>query len=133
MEIPSGRQIRNPFYTVEALQQDQHGLHELFNSVLAFWPMGEDALSKETRGSLIEVSEDEKNIQIAIGLRGLAFEDIDVSVRSDILTIRKKNKRKNQPKRRDKFGLMRFLNQLSRLVFNTISRTRIQYINLFRS
>ena len=107
--VPVRREEDNPFYSL------QRSVNQVFDDFMDFGPFAFG--SSLTRFSpQLDVSETDREFQIAAELPGMDEKDVEVSVSNSLLTLRGEKKNEREDKRKDYYRMERSYGMFERRI-----------------
>ncbi|MBD3426840.1 MAG: Hsp20 family protein [Candidatus Omnitrophica bacterium] len=103
--------VWQPFREMENLQSE---MNRLFDLTLGRWPARSTGLMEGAWSPTVDVFESKENVLVKADIPGMKKEDIDISVRGDVLTIKGEKKEETETKDRDHVKTERFYGSFNR-------------------
>lgn len=107
--VPVRREDDNPFYSL------QRSVNQVFDDFLDFGPFAFGS-SMTSFSPQLDVSETDREFQIAAELPGMDEKDVEVSVSNSLLTLRGEKKNEREDKRKDYYRMERFYGMFERAI-----------------
>ncbi|MBD3379712.1 MAG: Hsp20 family protein [Candidatus Omnitrophica bacterium] len=107
------RDVWQPFREMETLQDE---MNRLFDLSLGRWPGRNAGLMESAWSPTVDVFESKDNIMVKADIPGMKKEDIEVSVRDDVLTIRGEKKEEKEAKEKGSVKTERFYGSFNRAI-----------------
>lgn len=112
--VSTGREAEG--YPVDAFQREMNRLFEDFFKGFGVRPAAEDMGSLVGFSPQVNMTEDEKSIQVSAELPGLDEKDIEISLTKDSLTIKGEKKEEAEHKDRETYFMERSFGSFTRVI-----------------
>jgi HSP20 family protein len=101
---------------IEAIQRDMNRLFDDFFKGFGMWSFPEEGESYGLFSPQVNMTEDDKSIQVSAELPGLDENDVEISVSKDSLTIKGEKKSEREHKDEETYYMERSFGRFSRVI-----------------